>query len=113
MSSEKKPYTWDEILEMYPPSEDGKVRAAREREAYLASYNLKQIRKLRSFTQVALAGILKISQNRISQIERGHLENSEVGTLGRYVEALGGELTVSAKFGEQTYVLATKGETSR
>jgi DNA-binding XRE family transcriptional regulator len=106
MSAEEKTYTWDEILEMYPPSEAGKLLAVRERDAYVASYNLKQIRKLRSFTQVALAGLLKISQNRISQIERGNLDVAQVGTLERYVEALGGELTVSAKFGDQTYVLS-------
>lgn len=106
MNTEQRTYTWEEIQQMFPPSDEGKTLAAREREAYLASYNLKQIRKLRSVTQVALAGLLKISQNRISQIERGKLDATQLGTLERYVEALGGELTVSAKFGDETYVLS-------
>ena len=106
MIEKQKTYTWDEILELYPPSEEGLSRAAKEREAFMASCNLKQVRKFRHVTQQALATLLKISQNRISQIERGKLDNAQVGTLGRYVEALGGELTVLAKFGDETYVLS-------
>lgn len=106
MTVEKQIFTWDEIQTMFPASAEGRNRAAHEREVYLASYNLKQIRKLRDVTQVSLAGFLKISQNRISQIERGKLDAAQLGTLERYVAALGGQLTVSAKFGDETYILS-------
>ena len=106
MSEKPKFYTFDEILEMFPMTPEGEIRAKREREAYIASRNLKQIRKLRSVTQTALAALLQVSQNRISQIERGRIDSAQLGTLERYVEALGGQLTVSAKFGDETFVLS-------
>jgi DNA-binding XRE family transcriptional regulator len=113
MSENLKFYTWAEILEKYPPSEDANTRWEIDRAIYIAGQNLKQVRKNRNVTQTALAALLKVSQNRISQIERGKLDASQLGTLERYVAALGGELTVSAKFGNETYVLSNNGETSR
>lgn len=106
MNEQMKFYTWDEIQEKYPRSEAELAQSAIERAIYIAVQNLKQVRKKRNVTQTTLAGLLKVSQNRISQIERGNIISAQVGTLERYVEALGGELTVSAKFGDETYVLA-------
>jgi DNA-binding XRE family transcriptional regulator len=113
MSEKPKFYTWAEILEKYPPSEDASTRWEIDRAIYIAGQNLKQVRKKRNVTQTALATLLKVSQNRISQIERGKLDAAQLGTLERYVAALGGELTVSAKFGNETYVLSNNGETSK
>jgi len=55
-------------------------------------YKLRTLRKSQGITQVQLAARLGVSQIRISQIENGRLEKFELGTLIRYVEALGGEL---------------------
>lgn len=71
------------------------VRAAR----------LRDIRASRSITQVALADELNITQNRVSAIEHGLIEKTQVDTLRRYVEALGGRLTIAAEFGSESYVL--------
>jgi transcriptional regulator with XRE-family HTH domain len=55
-------------------------------------YKLRTLRKSLGVTQVQLAARLGVSQIRISQIENGRLEKFELGTLIRFVEALGGEL---------------------
>ena len=106
MSEDRKFYTWDEVQEMYPRTKEALAESALEKAVYTAIHNLRQVRKRRMVTQTALADLLKVSQNRISQIERGNLVTAQVGTLERYIEALGGELTVSAKFGDETFVLA-------
>jgi predicted XRE-type DNA-binding protein len=46
-----------------------------------------------------------VSQARVSKIENGQLERSEVDTLAAYVKALGGKLKIIADFGDETYVL--------
>jgi transcriptional regulator with XRE-family HTH domain len=66
---------------------------------------LKELRASLAVTQTALAEQLSVSQNRVSQIERGNIERTQVETLRRYIEALGGELIVEARFGSEFYVL--------
>lgn len=48
-----------------------------------------------------LAKKMGVSQIRISQIENGRLESFELGTLIRYVEALGGELSITVRVGDK------------
>ena len=78
----------------------GEVRAAR----------LRDIRAAQDITQQALAGELKVSQNRVSAIEHGQIDKTQVDTLRRYVEALGGRLTIAADFGSETYLLSDGAE---
>jgi transcriptional regulator with XRE-family HTH domain len=59
------------------------------------------VRKRRGITQVQLAKKMGVSQIRISQIENGKLESFELGTLIRYVEALGGELSITVRLGDK------------
>ncbi len=65
--------------------------------------NLKAVRELAGMTQVELAEAAGTSQGEVSIAERrkDHL----VSTLRRYVEALGGELEVVARFGDKTVKL--------
>ena len=62
--------------------------------------NLRQLRDLAGKTQKELSARLKVEQPQVSRIEKGadHL----VSTLREYVEALGGELEVIARFGDKT-----------
>jgi hypothetical protein len=46
-----------------------------------------------------------VGQQRVSRIEKGPLERSEVDTLAAYIQALGGKLKIVADFGDETYVL--------
>lgn len=70
------------------------------------AYHLRELRELSELTQVQLAERLNISQNRVSSIERGDIGRSQIETLRRYVEALGGELRVEVEIGDQRYRIA-------
>jgi predicted transcriptional regulator len=48
---------------------------------------------------------LNVTQGRISTIEKGDLARTELSTIRRYVEALGGRIEVVAEFGDQRLVL--------
>jgi Helix-turn-helix domain len=43
---------------------------------------------------------MDVSQVRVSQIENGDIDRTEVGTLRSYVEALGGRLRIVAEIGD-------------
>ena len=76
----------------------------------IRSARLKEIRCAYVITQTTLAQQLHVSQNRVSRIERGDIDKTQVETLRRYSEALGGELTVEATFGRNdTFSLANNG----
>jgi transcriptional regulator with XRE-family HTH domain len=65
---------------------------------------LQELRAKRHVTQNELAERLGIRQPTVSKIERR--EDVNLSTLRRYVEALGGELHVTAKFADATVELA-------
>ena len=46
------------------------------------------------------------SQRRVSAVEHGVLENTEIGTATAYIAALGGEVEMVARFGDQELVIA-------
>lgn len=65
---------------------------------------LGDLRRELDLTQVIVADRLDVTQENISQIERGEAD-VRLSTLSRYVEALGGRLEVRAAFPEQTVAL--------
>ncbi|MEN3613330.1 helix-turn-helix transcriptional regulator [Plantactinospora sp. ZYX-F-223] len=71
------------------------VRAAR----------LADIRKRHDLSQQQVADRMGVSQARVSAIEKGELPATEVGTIGKYIAALGGQLTIVADFGDEKLVL--------
>ena len=75
-------------------------------EAEIRAYRLKELRKELNITQVELAQLLHVSQNRISRIEHGDIEKSQVDTLRKYVEAVGGTLTLEVQVGDRKFQLA-------
>ncbi|MDR0837335.1 MAG: helix-turn-helix domain-containing protein [Propionibacteriaceae bacterium] len=70
------------------------------------AYRLREVREAQSMTQVEMAGELGVGQNRVSAIERGDIDRTQVSTLRRYVESLGGRLNIEAAFGDTHYVIA-------
>lgn len=81
---------------------------ARHRQRLLSevrAYKLREIREASGVNQDALADRLGVSQSRVSRIERGDMERAELATLRSYVQALGGELEVSARFGDERVTL--------
>ncbi len=91
-------------LRAYLESDEGKS-GMRELVLQHQIYKLRTLRKSLGITQVQLAARLGVSQIRISQIENGRLEKFELGTLIRYVEALGGELEVGVAIGGERFSL--------
>jgi DNA-binding XRE family transcriptional regulator len=67
------------------------VRAAR----------LAELRKELELSQSQLAERMHVSQARVSAIENGDVDATEVSTLKNYVAALGGRLELVANFGDQ------------
>ena len=57
---------------------------------------LRALRQLLHLTQVEMAEILETSQNAVSRTERQ--SDLLISTLNKYVDALGGELQLVAKF---------------
>ena len=98
--------TMDEVLKRRPVSAEAMNKARRRNRAFVFGNSLMAIRKARGVSQVQLASTLEVSQNRVSQIERGQIDKTQLDTLMRYVEALGGKLTVSAQIADETIVLA-------
>jgi transcriptional regulator with XRE-family HTH domain len=62
---------------------------------------LRELREALNLTQVELAYLLDVSQNRVSRLEHGDLERTQVDTLRRYVEAVGGRLHVEVEIGDR------------
>jgi transcriptional regulator with XRE-family HTH domain len=65
---------------------------------------LAELRRDLDLTQAAIAERLDVTQENVSQIERGETD-LRLSTLHRYVEALGGKLEVRAAFPEHSVEL--------
>src|SRR5450432_187204 len=68
---------------------------AMAREA-LANMSLDQLRAARELTQEHLAAILRIKQASVSKMERR--ADMYIGTLAKFIEAMGGQLEIRANF---------------
>jgi len=55
---------------------------------------LRRLRHSQNLTQAELADMLYVTQERVSAMERGGVNRAQIGTLRRYVEALGGRLHI-------------------
>jgi transcriptional regulator with XRE-family HTH domain len=100
MMSEYKLMKWSELEATMSPESRARIDA-RFRET-MSRLRLSDIREAVGRTQVELAAQLKLGQASISKIESA--ADMYLSTLRRYIEALGGELVVSAKFPEGTVV---------
>jgi transcriptional regulator with XRE-family HTH domain len=57
---------------------------------------LDELRTAREFTQAELSQVLRVDQGSISKLERR--TDMYIGTLRRYIEAMGGSLQIRAVF---------------
>jgi len=71
---------------------DARVRAA------IAEMPLEELRQAREMTQTQLAEVLQVSQGAVSKVERR--TDMYISTLRSYVEAMGGNLQITASFPE-------------
>lgn len=77
---------------------DVKGRVERRVETTLAEMPLQELREARQLTQQQLAAQLKSGQAAVSKLERR--TDMYVSTLRRFIEAMGGELHIVARFPE-------------
>jgi DNA-binding XRE family transcriptional regulator len=73
---------------------------SREMDRVLNGVALQDLRKAQKVTQRELAKRIGVSQNRISKIEKGQFDKTQIGTVQKYIEALGGQITLDATFGD-------------
>ena len=77
-------------------SPDATARAAARTKSMLAEMHLQELRRARQLSQEELADRLGASQPDVSKIESR--ADMYVSTIRRYVEAMGGELDIVARF---------------
>lgn len=75
---------------------EAQARAAEHTAAMLAEMPLNELRRARQLSQEVLARELGATQPEVSKLERR--ADMYVSTLRRYIEAMGGELEITARF---------------
>lgn len=98
--------TIDDFLRDNPVDAAALQNDINEMLAEVRAYRLRELREALELTQVQLAAKIDVSQNRISRIEHGDIEKSQVDTLRKYVEAVGGTLRLEVEIGDQRFTLA-------
>jgi predicted XRE-type DNA-binding protein len=98
--------TLDDWLKKRPVNRDAVDAHKARMRGELRAYALRELREAQGLTQTQLAGLLHISQNRVSALERGEVEHTQVDTLRRYVDALGGQLRIEVDLGDERIQIA-------
>lgn len=101
---------WSDIRAGLVEAAGGEERIAEARkrnQANIDGHRITERRKSLSLTQTDVAERMGVTKSRVSQIERG--EVSTIDAISRYVQALGGEIQVSAVFGDDIYILRGAG----
>jgi ribosome-binding protein aMBF1 (putative translation factor) len=72
----------------------------RRMRAEVRAHRLVEIRETLGLNQSDVAERLGVSPALVARIERGEMSDAEIGTLRAYLDVLGGELEIVAKFGD-------------
>jgi DNA-binding XRE family transcriptional regulator len=95
----------DDIIAKLPAAQRRRVEQ-RATALIAEEMTLRELRRARGMTQVKMAKRLGVAQKQISDIEKR--SDMFLSTLRRQVEALGGELTLIAKFPDGAAVKLTE-----
>ena len=98
--------TLEDLVRSRPVSRKSVEAHKRSMRRAIRAYRLRELREASNLTQGQVAARLHVSQNRVSRIEMGDIERSQLDTLRRYVEAVGGTLHVEAQFEGERILLA-------
>ena len=93
-------HAFTRLRERLSPEARGEASALTDRMAW--DLSLAELRKARSLTQDQLAADLHVGQASIAKLERR--TDMYLSTLRRFVEAMGGELEIVARFPDQPLV---------
>ena len=98
--------SWKDVRDQRGSSLARRKVAKSALENQVAGYQLSELRKARGLTQQQVADVMGVSQRRVSAVERGDVDRSEISTLRAYVEALGGQIRIVAEFSEESALIA-------
>lgn len=90
------PTKFRDVLKELPESEQAAIEERKQE--LLAELPLQELRHARSLSQEELAEVLGVGQASVSKLERR--ADMYISTLRRFIEAMGGELEISAHFPE-------------
>ena len=74
--------------------------------AEVRAYRLRELREAAGLTQAQLAERIGVGQRQVSKIESGDIDSAKVGTIRRYLEAVGGDLAVEFVTADQRVQVA-------
>jgi DNA-binding XRE family transcriptional regulator len=94
MEEEPMPRKFQELVDKMSPARRAKVDARVQKT--LAEMPLNELRRARDMTQATLASLMDTNQGEVSKIEQR--TDCYVSTLRSYIEAMGGELEIVARF---------------
>jgi predicted XRE-type DNA-binding protein len=81
-------------------SPEWRAEVARLKAEMQAEMDLAQLRAARKLSQAALGEILHVEQPAVAKLEKR--TDMYVSTLRRFIEAMGGELEITARFADHT-----------
>ena len=73
--------------------------------AEVRAHRLSEIRETSGLSQTDIANRLGVLQSRVSRIEQGDMDHTEIATVRAYVGVLGGEVEIVAKFGDERFTI--------
>ena len=97
--------TIDDIL-AERPVDRGRVEAHKARMlSEVRAYRLRELREDAGLTQAQVAERIGVCQRQVSKIEHGDLDAAKIGTIRRYLEAVGGSLSLEYVVGDRRVVV--------
>lgn len=96
---------WNQIRSRRSVDESAVAREFARLRAEQRAFRLREIREALGLTQTDLAERMQITQPTVSALEAGDMDRSALATLKAYVEALGGTVEVTARFGDHQVLL--------
>lgn len=89
-----------------PESRERIEAHAAEMLSEVRAYHLRELREQLDLTQDELAKRIGVGQRQVSKIERGDIDSARIGTVRRYLEAVGAGFSVEAIFGDSRVQVA-------
>ncbi|MFT4188691.1 MAG: helix-turn-helix transcriptional regulator [Aeromicrobium sp.] len=100
------PLSYEELATKYP-ADRAEIDAHKERMlAEVRAYRLRELREQAGLTQAQVAERIGVGQRQVSKIEHGDLDNAKIGTVRKYLEAVGGGLSVDYVIGDHRVHIA-------
>ncbi len=90
-------------LERHPLTADERHQVDVYKERMLSevrAHRLLELREEAGLTQAEVAERIGVGQRQVSKIEHGDLDSTKVGTVRRYLEAVGGDLSLEYVAGD-------------